>query len=53
VQDLAAAAGSYYLALIQRYARALLPGGHLVIREFILQEDRTALLHAAIFECGA
>jgi ubiquinone/menaquinone biosynthesis C-methylase UbiE len=36
-------------ALIQRCARALLPGGHLVIREFILQEDRTAPLHAAIF----
>ncbi|MGO9661959.1 MAG: methyltransferase [Polyangia bacterium] len=36
-------------ALIQRCARALLPGGHLVIREFILQEDRTAPQHAAIF----
>ena len=36
-------------SLIQRCARALLPGGHLVIREFILQEDRTAPLHAALF----
>jgi ubiquinone/menaquinone biosynthesis C-methylase UbiE len=36
-------------ALIQRCARALLPGGHLVIREFILQEDRTGPPHAAIF----
>ena len=36
-------------ALIQRCARALVPGGHLVIREFILQEDRTAPLHAALF----
>jgi hypothetical protein len=36
-------------SLIQRCARALSPGGHLVIREFILQEDRTAPLHAALF----
>ena len=36
-------------ALIQRCARALLPGGHLVIREFILEEDRAAPPHAALF----
>ena len=36
-------------ALIKRCARALVPGGHLVIREFILNEDRTAPPFAAIF----
>ena len=36
-------------ALIKRCAQALLPGGHLVIREFILDEDRTAPPFAAIF----
>jgi ubiquinone/menaquinone biosynthesis C-methylase UbiE len=36
-------------ALIQRCTRALVPGGHLVIREFILDEDRTAPPFAAIF----
>jgi SAM-dependent methyltransferase/DNA-binding CsgD family transcriptional regulator len=35
--------------LIRRCARALVRGGHLVIREFILQEDRTAPPHAALF----
>jgi SAM-dependent methyltransferase/DNA-binding CsgD family transcriptional regulator len=36
-------------SLIQRCARALVPGGHLVIREFILQEDRAGPPHAALF----
>ena len=36
-------------ALIQRCAEALVPRGHLVIREFILQEDRTGPPHAALF----
>ena len=36
-------------ALIQRSARALVSGGHLVIREFILDEDRTAPAFAALF----
>jgi SAM-dependent methyltransferase len=36
-------------SLIQRCARALVSGGHLVIREFILQEDRTGPAHAALF----
>lgn len=36
-------------ALIQRCARALVPGGHLVIREFILEEDRAAPAFAALF----
>jgi Methylase involved in ubiquinone/menaquinone biosynthesis len=36
-------------ALIKRCARALVPGGHLVIREFILEQDRTAPPFAAIF----
>ena len=36
-------------ALIQRCAQALSPGGHLVIREFILEEDRTAPPFAALF----
>jgi hypothetical protein len=36
-------------SLIQRCAGALLAGGHLVIREFILQEDRTGPPHAALF----
>jgi ubiquinone/menaquinone biosynthesis C-methylase UbiE len=36
-------------SLIQRCARALVPGGRLVIREFILQEDRTAPPFAALF----
>jgi len=36
-------------ALIKRCARALVPGGHLVIREFILNEERTAPPFAAIF----
>ena len=36
-------------SLIQRCARVLLPEGHLVIREFILQEDRAGPPHAAIF----
>jgi ubiquinone/menaquinone biosynthesis C-methylase UbiE len=36
-------------ALIERSARALVPGGHLVIREFILDEDRTAPPFAALF----
>jgi SAM-dependent methyltransferase len=36
-------------ALVKRCARALVPGGHLVIREFILDEDRTAPPFAAIF----
>ncbi len=35
--------------LIERCARALVPGGHLVIREFILDEDRTAPPFAALF----
>lgn len=35
--------------LIQRCAKALAPGGHLVIREFILEEDRTAPTSAALF----
>jgi SAM-dependent methyltransferase len=35
--------------LIKRCAQALAPGGHLVIREFILDEDRTAPTFAAIF----
>jgi ubiquinone/menaquinone biosynthesis C-methylase UbiE/DNA-binding CsgD family transcriptional regulator len=36
-------------ALIQRCARALDPGGHLVIREFILDEDRAGPPRAALF----
>jgi ubiquinone/menaquinone biosynthesis C-methylase UbiE len=36
-------------SLIQSCARALLPAGHLVIREFILQEDRAGPPHAALF----
>jgi len=36
-------------SLIQRCARALVRGGHLVIREFILQNDRTGPPHAALF----
>ena len=36
-------------ALIKRCARALVPGGHLVIREFILNEERTTPPFAAIF----
>ena len=36
-------------SLIQRCARALVPGGHLVIRELILQEDRAGPPHAALF----
>jgi len=36
-------------ALIKRCARALVPGGHLVIREFILNEERTAPPFVAIF----
>jgi DNA-binding CsgD family transcriptional regulator len=36
-------------SLIKRCAQALVPGGHLVIREFILDEDRTAPPFAAIF----
>ncbi len=36
-------------ALIQRSARALVKRGHLVIREFILDEDRTAPPFAALF----
>jgi SAM-dependent methyltransferase len=36
-------------ALIKRSAQALVPGGHLVIREFILNEDRTAPPFAAMF----
>jgi len=36
-------------ALIERCARALLPGGHLVIREFILEENRAAPAFAALF----
>ena len=36
-------------ALIKRCAKGLLPGGHLVIREFILDEDRTAPPFAALF----
>jgi ubiquinone/menaquinone biosynthesis C-methylase UbiE/DNA-binding CsgD family transcriptional regulator len=36
-------------SLIQRCARALQPGGRLVIREFILQEDRTGPTFAALF----
>jgi ubiquinone/menaquinone biosynthesis C-methylase UbiE/DNA-binding CsgD family transcriptional regulator len=36
-------------SLIQRCARALVPGGRLVIREFILQEERTAPPFAALF----
>jgi 2-polyprenyl-3-methyl-5-hydroxy-6-metoxy-1,4-benzoquinol methylase len=35
--------------LIQRCAQALLPGGHLVIREFILEEDRTTPVSSALF----
>ena len=35
--------------LIERCARALVPGGHLVIREFILDEDRTTPPFAALF----
>ena len=35
--------------LIKRCAQALIPGGHLVIREFILDEDRTTPTFAAIF----
>jgi predicted O-methyltransferase YrrM len=35
--------------LIRRSAQALLPGGRLVIREFILEEDRTAPASAALF----
>jgi SAM-dependent methyltransferase len=34
---------------LKRCAQALVPGGHLVIREFILDEDRTAPPFAAIF----
>jgi len=36
-------------ALIQRAAKSLAPGGHLVIREFILEEDRTTPPSAALF----
>ena len=36
-------------ALIKRCAQALVPGGHLVIREFILDEERTAPPFAALF----
>ena len=36
-------------SLIKRCAQALVPGGHLVIREFILDEDRTSPPFAAIF----
>ena len=36
-------------SLIQRCAQALVPGGRLVVREFILQEDRTAPRFAALF----
>jgi SAM-dependent methyltransferase len=36
-------------ALIKRCAQALVPGGHLVIREFILDEDRTTPPFAAVF----
>lgn len=36
-------------SLINRCAQALVPGGHLVIREFILDEDRTAPPFAAMF----
>ena len=36
-------------ALIKRCAQALVPGGHLVIREFILDEDRTSPPFAAMF----
>jgi predicted O-methyltransferase YrrM len=37
------------LDLLRRSARALAPGGRLVIRDFILEPDRTAPRHAAIF----
>lgn len=35
--------------LIRRCARALVPGGHLVIREFILNDERTSPPFAALF----
>ncbi len=36
-------------ALIKRCAQALVPGGHLIVREFILDEDRTTPPFAAMF----
>jgi len=36
-------------SLIQRSAKALISGGRLVIREFILEDDRTAPVSAALF----
>jgi len=36
-------------ALLEKTARALLPGGLVVLREFLVDESRTAPVHAALF----